>query len=408
MWLNVSGGPLEAASASGASHSLPTRSRVQRALVALLLSLIAWLGSSGTLVVARVTHDSSLGLPAFAKPRSARALLIANLGKRLFSDSRLSSDGKVSCTTCHQPQHAFSDGRRVARGVDNKLGTRNTPSLLNVRYNSTEFWDGRSPSLEAQAVDPLTNPLEHGLRNTGDLMQRIQSDTTYLTEFRAAFSIPDHQAIGIDQVAEALATFERTLVAGDSAFDRYLYGHEAGALSEAAQRGLVLFRGRAQCANCHAIGDQAALFMDNQYHSINVGLLRLTSRLAQLAAGVVRSRNAGTRTDTLIPADAGIAELGRFVLTLDPVDIGKFRTPSLRNVALTAPYMHDGSIATLEEAVDRELYDHAGDGRPLILTPLEKTDLVAFLRSLTSPAAAKSIKIQGLGPIKIAVAQDSP
>jgi cytochrome c peroxidase len=283
------------------------------------------------------------------------------------------------------PEHAFADGRRVAQGIGGLEGTRNTPTLLNVAYNLTQFWDGRRSSLEAQALDPLTDPLEHGLQDETDLMNRIRADPAYLAEFRAAFTI-DAASLKSSHVAQAIADYERTLIAGGSSFDRFFYGHDPTALDPGAKRGFALFCGAAQCSSCHTVGKQAALFADNQFHSVNIGFSRIVSRLATLAAKVVAVRSSGARIDAVILSDPDIAELGRFIVTLDPADIGKFRTPSLRNVALTAPYMHDGSVATLDEAVGRELYAHTGElGRPIILTPKEKADLVAFLNSLTSP-----------------------
>jgi cytochrome c peroxidase len=273
----------------------------------------------------------------------------------------------------------------VAQGIDGQQGTRNTPSLLNVAYNLTEFWDGRRPSLESQALDPMTNPLEHGLKDDTELINRIRSDPTYMAEFHAAFGTAG-ASITSNQVAKALASYERTLLAGDSPFDRFQYSHVPSALDLSAQRGLALFRGTTQCSTCHAMDKEAALFTDNQFHSVNVGLPRIASKLAAVTSRLVTVRTSGALIDATILSDPEVAELGRFVVTLDPADIGKFRTPSLRNVALTAPYMHDGSVATLDEAVERELYEHSSQsGRPLILTPNEKADLVAFLNSLTSP-----------------------
>lgn len=334
----------------------------------------------------------ALGLPRL--PFTANPRDLVALGQTLFHDARLSRDGSISCSSCHKPDHAFSDARNVSQGIYGQLGTRNTPSLLNVVYNASEFWDGRQPSLEAQALDPLTNPLEHGLKDDTELINRIRADPTYLADFRTAFGT-DGALITGDQVAQALASYERTLLAGDSPFDRFQYGHDPVALDPSAQRGLALFRGSAQCSSCHIIGERSALFTDNLFHNVNVGLLRIASRLAALTTRVATLRNAGARIDATILSDPDIAELGRFVVTLDPNDIGKFRTPSLRNVALTAPYMHDGSVPTVEEAVERELYVHSNQlGRPLILTPQEKADLVAFLNALTSPVAARSYRTE--------------
>jgi len=171
-------------------------------------------------------------------------------------------------------------------------------------------------------------------------------------------------------------------------FDRYQYGQDSKALSAGAQRGLALFRGRAKCSDCHVIGKDYALFTDNDFHSVNIGLQRIAPRLAELTTRLVKARQVGASLDQTVLSEEDLAELGRFAVTLKPADIGKFRTPSLRNVALTAPYMHDGSVATLEAAVEMELYNRGTDmGRPLILTPQERSDLVALLQSLSSPSA---------------------
>ncbi len=328
--------------------------------------------------------DNKLGL-GLPTPAGRANVEKEDLGKQLFRDTRLSSDGKISCEFCHKQDHAFSDGQRLARGVGGQLGTRNTPSLFNVQFNRSLFWDGRRSSLDEQAIDPLINPFEHGLRDESEVLSRIRSDAAYVAEFRTAFGV-DAASIESSHVAQAIAAYERTLIAGDSAFDRFLYGHDPAALNPSAERGLALFRGSAHCSTCHIIGQESALLTDNQFHSVNVGLPRIASNLATLTTQVVAVRNAEARMDAAILSDPDIAELGRFVVTLDPHDIGKFRTPSLRNVALTAPYMHDGSVPTLEDAVERELYEHTDpSGRPLILTPQEKADLVAFLKALTSP-----------------------
>jgi cytochrome c peroxidase len=350
--------------------------------------VITWLIGNGRLGQAAPSGDATLGLPAL--PTSLNGHQTAKriaLGRRLFLDVRLSRDRSISCSSCHKPEHAFSDGRGVALGTDGRQGTRNTPSLLNVTYNVTEFWDGRRSSLETQALDPLTNPLEHGLRDDAEIMDRIRADPTYMAEFRAAFTI-DAVSLKSSQVAQAIVAYERTLIAGGSSFDQFFYGHDRAALDPSEERGLALFRGVAQCSACHTIGQEAALFTDHQFHSVNVGMPRVASKLAAITTRVVAVRSSGARIDATILSEPDIAELGRFVVTLDPADIGKFRTPSLRNVALTAPYMHDGSVVTLDEAVDRELYAHTGEiGRPIILTPTEKADLVAFLSALTSPVA---------------------
>ena len=332
--------------------------------------------------------EQPLGLPPLSVPAD-NPLTQAKiaLGRKLFFDTRLSRDGSISCSSCHRPERAFTDGRVLAEGIGKRRGTRNAPTLLNAAFNTTQFWDGRRDSLEAQAQDPLVNPREHGLPDYPTLLRTIGGDPAYANAFREAFSVaPD--AIRMEHIGKAIASFERTLLAADSPFDRYAYGQAPQALSAEARRGLALFEGAARCASCHLIGRQYALLSDNAFHSVNVGLQRIAPRLAELTTRLVDSRKAGLSLDQTVLSEEDLAELGRFAVTLNPVDIGRFRTPSLRNVALTAPYMHDGSVATLAEAVDMELYNRGTDaGRPLILTPAEKSDLVSFLVSLTSPAA---------------------
>lgn len=325
-----------------------------------------------------------LGLPSIpvnaVNPQSPEKIA---LGRMLFEDKQLSADSTVSCATCHKPDAAFADGRALARGFNGQTGTRNTPSLLNVAFFSSLFWDGRRPSLEAQALDPFVNPREHGLPDRDALIGKIRDRADYRAAFQAAFGIVPDQ-IAPKHVAAAIAVFERTLFAGDSAFDRYEYGGEQTALTPAARRGLELFRGRAQCVHCHTIGKDSALFTDDHFHSLGVGFKKIAPQLGSIALEVARL-GVG-RLDHAVLSRPEVSELGRFVVTLQPPDIGRFKTPSLRNVALTAPYMHDGSIATLAEAVDREVYYRGIEAnRPLILTPAERRDLVAFLESLTSP-----------------------
>jgi cytochrome c peroxidase len=312
--------------------------------------------------------------------------LDVTVGRKLFFDTRLSANGTISCASCHIPEKAFSDGLSVAKGLNGQRGTRNTPSLWNVAFAADQFWDGRRTSLEQQAIDPLLNPREHGLKDVPKLLAIIRADPVYRREFDRG--PVGGAAITRDVVARALASFERTLIAGGSPFDRYLYGGDSRALSDSAARGLALFRGRAQCATCHTIGEHFALFSDDAYHRLGVGM---TTHGEQLAAAATQVANATpAQLDHLISENADVAALGRFVVTKRPRDIGLFKTPSLRNVALTAPYMHDGSVNTLLEALDIEVYYRGFEAnRPLILTPQEKSDLIAFLEALTSPSAAQ-------------------
>jgi cytochrome c peroxidase len=323
---------------------------------------------------------TQLGLPPQVRVEPPAA--IVELGRRLFFDQVLSADGTISCATCHIPEKAYSDGRRVAQGITAVEGTRNTPTLLNVAFQTSFFWDGRRESLEAQAADPFFSAREHGFASPADLLQAIASRGAYADAFAAAFGA---DTISLSRVMVAIASFERTLLAGGSDFDRYYYGKDDRALSPAAQRGLRLFQGRAQCVACHTINDSGAIFSDGKFHGAGVGVRKIEANLAAIAT------RAATASDgqlaLLLVSDPEIAALGRFVVSKKPGDIGQYRTPSLRNVAVTAPYMHDGSVATLDEAIDRELYYRsARAGRPIVLTQEEKSDLKAFLLALTSPS----------------------
>lgn len=364
---------------------LPAAGRPSGAVVLILLACGVCVPGSST--HAGKQNDGRLGLPPSSfLPLNEVMSREISLGRKLFFDSRLSANGTISCSSCHQPERAFSDGRALAQGINGQVGTRNTPSLLNVGFNSTQFWDGRRTALEDQALDPLTNPIEHGLRDEKTVLGKIRADPQYAETFRQIFSI-DRTSIRGTHVAQAIASFERTLVAGDSPFDRFFYGHDGSALSASAQRGLQLFRGQARCSTCHEIGRDFALFTDNSFHTV-LSVQRISARLAIVATELDTARKAAAKIDQTILSNKDFAALGRFLVTLNPADIGKFRTPSLRNVAITAPYMHDGSVATLESAVERELYDHGTEtGRPLILTPREKSDVVEFLNALTSPVA---------------------
>lgn len=319
---------------------------------------------------------NSLGLPSLEGKQDFQLPLKVELGKKLFFDKRLSRDGTISCASCHVPDRAFSDGLRLAKGVGGRSGTRNTPSLLNAAYAKSLFWDGRRATLESQATDPLFNSVEHGLTDSRQLIEILGRDKTYARE------------ININHIATALAAFQRTLIAGGSPFDRYQFAGDSTALTPSELRGLELFRGRGQCATCHTIGATEATFSDDKFHGLGSGLSRMGARLPASINRVLKATE--RELGELASRDAEISNLGRFVATKQLNDIGKFKTPSLRNVALTAPYMHDGAAATLEEAIDIEgYYRSIVTGRPLVFTGEEKADLVAFLKALTSPTAGK-------------------
>jgi len=303
------------------------------------------------------------------------------LGRRLYFDKRLSADGSVSCATCHDPEKGFADGRKVSEGIGGKKGARNSPTVLNAVFNEFQFWDGRAMTLEEQAKDPMTNPVEMGMKDHDAVVAAVMNGPGYAGDFQRIFG----RAATIDDIAAAIATFERTVVSGDSAFDRFQAGDPL-ALSESARRGWMLWNGKARCNTCHPFAPSTPNFSDNKFHNIGVAARgRDFSALARRAAGVTELQE--------LAFDPNFSELGRFIATKQPKDIGAFKSPGLRDIALTAPYMHDGSEPTLLSVVD--FYDKGGepnaylDGAitPLALSVREKHDLVAFMESLTGQEA---------------------
>lgn len=326
----------------------------------------------------------TLGAVALGIAHGADSRRLVQVGERLFFDKRLSADGTVSCASCHKPELAFSDGLSVSVGIGGKKGTRNAPSLLQTAGQTSFFWDGRQPTLERQVLEPFFNEREHGLRDTASLISIVAGDPALVSEFKAIYP----QGVSQEAISSALAAYVRSLAPAPSRFDRYWKGREQAALNGAERQGLDLFRGAAQCATCHSIREGDAPLTDNKFHSLSVGLVGLAPTLAK-AATKAMNLDAEQRY-RLITSDAQIGALGRFNVTRNPADIGKYRTPSLHNVAVTAPYMHDGSVATLEEAVELELYYRSTQqGRLVILTPREKADLLAFLKTLTSEPREK-------------------
>jgi cytochrome c peroxidase len=308
------------------------------------------------------------------------------LGKQLFFDKRLSIDGTTSCATCHNPDLAFTDGKPVAEGVQGRRGKRNTPTLLNAMFNTSQFWDGRADSLEAQAKLPLINPDEMGNESYDQVICRLRGIPEYATQFKEVFG----EAATIDLVAKAIASFERTLVSGTAPIDRYMAG-DLNALSESAARGFVLFRGKARCQTCHVINQFSQqsfpFFTDRMYH--NTGVAANDPEFNQLAQ---RARQVSRLPDAfrLFARHEKSDLLGRFVVTGNLLDIGAFRTPSLREVELTAPYFHDGSARTLADVV--RYYIKGGNHNinrdwqlePISLNEQEQAELIEFLKSLTS------------------------
>jgi cytochrome c peroxidase len=295
------------------------------------------------------------------------------LGRQLYFDPRVSRDGTVSCATCHNPAKGWTDGTRVSIGIAGQAGSRNAPSVLNTAYGKTMFWDGRAPSLEAQAQGPIQNAIEMGQQSYKQIVDRLREVPGYREQFESVFGTN----VTLDGMAKAIASFERVAaLSGNSKYDKYSAG-ENQALSASEKRGMVLFGLRlntddefksdallqkAKCTLCH----QGFNFTDEQFHNLGVGWVEKTGKFA---------------------------DLGRWAM--DPIgaksdaSIGAFKTPSVRDVEKTGPYMHDGSLATLEQVVDH--YDKGGTPNPYLdtdmkklnLTKQEKADVVAFLKALT-------------------------
>lgn len=335
-----------------------------------------------------------LGLPVLSVPaNNVQTPEKIALGERLFGDKRFSGDGTVSCATCHDPARAFADGLSTAEGIRKQKGTRNSPTVINAAYYTSQFWDGRRPTLEAQAKDPFLNPVEHGLKNHEPILETIRKDATYPAVFRKVFGVQPGK-ITIDHVVQAIAAFERTVISGDSPFDRYLFGGEENAITDAAKRGLKLFRTKGRCQDCHRIDQNYALFTDNKFHNLGVGFGEIGDRFMTLARTFRKVRQEGKPIDETVLTRRDVSELGRFAVTLSPSDIGRFKTPTLRNIVVTAPYMHDGSLESLEEVM--AFYNQGGEENPLLdsgirplnLTDREKADIVEFMKTLTSPQFA--------------------
>lgn len=297
------------------------------------------------------------GLPAVRHPEDnpPTAAKIA-LGKQLYFDPRLSRDSTISCASCHDPKKGWSNGEQFATGVGGAKGGRNSPTVINSAYNRFQFWDGRAPSLEAQALGPIQNPIEMAM-TLEEVVARLNGIAGYRRQFREVFGTD----VTADGIAKAIAAYERTVLSGDAPFDRYAAG-DAKAMSEAAIRGRNLFFGKAQCSGCH-VGPN---FTDNAFHNIGIGY---------------------------DPETKSFSDVGREAESKLVGDRGSFKTPTLREIARTAPYMHDGSLKTLAEVVEH--YNRGGIPNPFLdeaifplkLTAEEQQDLVTFMEEgLSSPS----------------------
>ena len=278
------------------------------------------------------------------------------LGRLLFFDKRLSKDDTIACASCHLAKFAFTDGQPVATGIRGQKGGRSAPANINRVFSSAQFWDGRAATLEEQSVGPFANPIEHGFANHDEMVGKMMGKlkTKQIAGYRKLFMKVFGEDVTIGNVGKAIASFQRTILSGNSPADRFDQGQEAGAISAEAQRGLLLFREKARCTKCHS----GFNFSDEKFHNLGIGW------------------------------DDNKVDLGRYMVTKNPEDIGAFKTPTLREIARSAPYTHDGRFKTLEDVVN--FYNKGGVKNPhqdpliipLDLTEPEKHDLVQFLHTL--------------------------
>ena len=360
--------------------------------------IMAGLGifAAGLLGVAHAT--TPLGLPPVPVPKNNPITPEKiKLGDKLFHDKRFSADGTVSCSTCHDEQKVFTDSPlKVSEGIKKLTGTRNAPTVVNAAYMHSQFWDGREPDLEGQSAGPFVNPVEMGLPNHEPILKIVRSDPEYQKMFKAAFN-KSGKAIKMVHVKQAIASFERTIISGDSPFDRYYFGGDKDAMDEDAVRGLQVFLQQGRCVSCHTISQTHALFTDSRFHNLGIGFGRINKDVTELASAYREAKKKGIDVDIEVLTNKNTSEMGRFAVSTEFRDIGGFKTPTLRNVAKTAPYMHDGSLETLEDVVkfynnggrvkesDPTFDFQSGGIRPLDLSDDQIDDLVAFLEALTSP-----------------------
>ncbi len=290
-------------------------------------------------------------VPIVWPPDNAYSPEKAELGWLLYYDKRLSIDGTVACASCHAPKHAFTDGAAVATGIRGQKGGRSAPTVLNRAYAVEQFWDGRAATLEEQAKGPIQNQIEMGETHE-NVVKKLRAVAGYRARFKQVFGTEDFT---IDQVARAIATFERCVLSGDSPYDRFRAGNKS-ALTPSQVRGMALFKStRTKCESCH----ESINFTNGMFTNVGIGM------------------------------DQPTPDLGRYDFTKREADKGAFKTPTLRDIANTGPYMHNGSLKTLEEVVEH--YDKGGiknpwlhqDLKPLKFTVEEKADLVAFLKALS-------------------------
>jgi len=347
-------------------------------------------GAGAAVDLAARVERPPLGLPPVPVPHDNPVTREkVALGRLLFFDRRLSGNGTFSCAMCHVPEQGFAHAEtETAVGIEGRTVRRNAPTLYNVAYVEHLFLDGRETRLEHQIWGPLLAANEMGNVSIGMVVEGLRQRPEVVALFERAFP---GRGLALETIGMAIASYERTLVSANSPFDRWNYGGDRSALSPAAQRGFSVFVGRGGCADCHRVGSESATFSDGGFHDTGVGFAasmqrrRPTQRI-QVAPGRWLDVDPGVFASVSEPRPS---DLGRYEVTRDPADRWRYRTPTLRNVALTAPYMHDGSLATLRDVV--LFYDRGGvpneglDPRihPLGLSERDVDDVVAFLESLT-------------------------
>ena len=340
--------------------------------------------------------EHQVGFPAELYARSIPAdnpqtVAKIALGQALFVEQRLSADILQHCEGCHNYALGFTDQKKTSVGIDKQIGRRNAPTILNAMFNSSQFWDGRASTLEEQAKSPILNPIEMGMKSPDEVVAKLKAMPRYREAFERVFG----REVNFDDIARALASYERTQISFDSPFDHYIAG-ESGAINESATRGWKIFNGNGRCITCHAWTRERPLFTDGRFHNVGVSA---GAALAHKATAMRTDRNDSTQLDKLA-TDSGMSDLGRYLVTRKPADIGAFRTPDLRNLLVTEPYFHDGSAATLWEVVAH--FNRGGVRNPYLdhgLVPLDlsktdEDDLVAFLATLTSPEYERAAKVE--------------
>lgn len=336
----------------------------------------------------------ALGLPVMEHPKDnpPTAKKIA-LGRKLFMDRRLSHNNTISCGMCHVPEEGFTSNQiATAVGIEGRSHRRNSPTMFNVGYYEFLFHDGREFTLEDQVIAPMVAFNEMNNPAVGHAIEKIRNAEDYAGLFEEAFGGP----VNLQRLTQAIAVYERTLISGNSRFDQWHFGGDKKAMNEKEVAGFEIFKGKAKCIICHTIGAKSALFTDQSFHNTGIGWARNNKVInneheeetfpVQLAPGVVVHIKHDHLKDS---SEKPQNDVGRFEITENPDDSWKYKTPGLRNLVVTAPYMHDGSLSTLEDVVD--FYDKGGDKNPSLdplMTPLgltveEKSSLVAFLKTLT-------------------------